>query len=317
MLTPAPAVIGLALGLAMTLLGSLWPALRAGRVSPMEALRPADVTGAQHQRPWVRTTIGAVLALGGSALVAYAAISEVPFDQVTGFALPMIGLVGGFTGFLGVLLLARLVIPPLIARLGSMLGRVIPGLSVAAALAGKNARQVPRRTTATASAVLVGVTLVVTVTVGAATAQSFIEEQFTAVELIDQVLSIALLLLAASVLVAVIGVSNTLSLSVLERRREAALLRALGMPKSAVASMVAIEALLLTLAALILGTALGLFYGWAGVNSLIVLDGVQIDLAIPWVRMAAIWLIAAVAALAAAWLPARNFSRTPPAEGLS
>lgn len=316
-LTPAPAVIGLALGLAMTLLGSLWPALRAGRVSPMEALRPADVTGAQHQRPWVRTTIGAVLALGGSALVAYAAISEVPFDQVTGFALPMIGLVGGFTGFLGVLLLARLVIPPLIARLGSMLGRVIPGLSVAAALAGKNARQVPRRTTATASAVLVGVTLVVTVTVGAATAQSFIEEQFTAVELIDQVLSIALLLLAASVLVAVIGVSNTLSLSVLERRREAALLRALGMPKSAVASMVAIEALLLTLAALILGTALGLFYGWAGVNSLIVLDGVQIDLAIPWVRMAAIWLIAAVAALAAAWLPARNFSRTPPAEGVS
>lgn len=316
-LTPAPAVIGLALGLAMTTLGSLWPALRAGRVSPMEALHPADVTSAERQRPWVRTTIGAVLALGGSALVVYAAISEGTIDQVTGFALPMIGLVGGFAGFLGVMLLCRLVIPPLIARLGSILGRVIPGLSVTAALAGKNARQVPGRTTATASAVLVGVTLVVTVTVGAATAQSFIEEQFTAVELIDQVLGIALLLLAASVLVAVIGVSNTLSLSVLERRREAALLRALGMPKSAVGSMVAIEGLLLTLAALILGTALGLFYGWAGVNSLIALDGVEIDFAIPWVRLAVIWLIAAVAALAAAWLPARNLSRTPPAAGLS
>lgn len=316
-LTPAPALIGLALGLGMTLLGSLWPALRAGRISPMEALRPADVTSAEHQRPWGRTTIGAVLALGGTALVVYAGISEGPFDQMTGFALPMIGLVGGFAGFLGVMLLARLVIPPLIARLGSILGRAIPRLSVTAALAGKNARQVPGRTTATASALLVGVTLVVTVTVGAATAQSFIEEQFTAVELIDQVLGIALLLLAASVLVAVIGISNTLSLSVMERRRETALLRALGMPKSAVGSMVTIEALLLTLAALILGTTLGLFYGWAGVNSLIALDGVEIDLAIPWVRMAVIWLIAAVAALAAAWLPARNLSRTPPAAGLS
>ncbi|GAB3845170.1 FtsX-like permease family protein [Nesterenkonia populi] len=317
MLTPAPAVIGVGLGLGMTLLGSLWPALRAGRISPMEALRPADVAGVQHRRPWARAAIGAVLVLGGSALVAYAGLSGGTFDQVTGLALPIIGLVGGFAGFLGVLLLARLIIPPLVARLGTALSRVAPGLSVTASLAGKNARQVPGRTTATASALLIGVTLVVTVTVGAATAQNFIEDQFTAVELIDQVLGIALLLLAASVLVAFIGVSNTLSLSVMERRREAALLRALGMPRSAVGSMVSVEALLLTLAALILGTTLGLFYGWAGVNALIALDGVDAHLAIPWARLAGIWLVAFGAALAAAWLPARSLSRTPPAAGLN
>lgn len=176
----------------------------------------------------------------------------------------------------------------------------------------------PRSSTAaTASALLVSVTLVVTFTVGAATTQAFLEEEFSDQGVIDQVLAVVLLLVAVSVLVAVIGVSNTLALSVMERRREAALLRALGMTRGAVGRMVSIEALLFALAALVLGTLLDAFFGWAGVSSLIVLEGADIGVALPWGRLALIWGAAFLAALTVAWLPARSLARTPPAQGLA
>ncbi|GAA1806874.1 ABC transporter permease [Nesterenkonia flava] len=136
-------------------------------------------------------------------------------------------------------------------------------------------------------------------------------------QLIDMVLLAVLGLLGASLFVAVIGVSNTLSLSVFERRREGALLRAMGMTRGALASTISIEAVLLAVVALILGTALGTLFGWAGVSVLVGLEEWEVSLEIPWLRMLAIWGVTVLAALLAAWVPARTLGRTAPAAGMS
>ena len=136
-------------------------------------------------------------------------------------------------------------------------------------------------------------------------------------ETIDMVLLIVLVLLGASVLVAVIGVSNTLSLSVLERRREAALLRAVGMNRRSVGQMITIEALLLAGVALLIGTVLAVFLGWAGVASLVAMPDWTVGVEIPWLRLAMLWGITLLAASFAALLPARALSKVEPAAGLS
>lgn len=315
-LTPAPALIAVLIGVGVTVFASAWPAVRSGRTSPMEALRPADLSSGGAAVPMVRTLAGVLFAVPGFGLTVYAAASEHYSDPVTGLEMPLLGIAGGMLTFFGTLLLGRLMIPVLVDRLGRLVGAVT-GLRPSAPLAGRTARQSPGRTTATASALLVGVTLVVTFTVGAATTQAFLEEEFSDQGMIDQVLAVVLLLVAVSVVVAIIGVSNTMALSVMERRREAALLRALGSTRGTMGRMVSIEALLLALVALLIGTALGTFFGWAGVSSLIALEEVSIGVAMPWGRLALIWCAAAGAALLAAWLPARSFAQTPPAQGLA
>lgn len=134
---------------------------------------------------------------------------------------------------------------------------------------------------------------------------------------IQAVLLVVLVLLAASVVVAVIGVSNTLALSVIERRREAALLRALGMSRGGVGSMVSIEALLMAGVALVLGTGLGVLFGWAGVSSLVSSDVLDVQLDVPLGELGIVWGLGLLAAVLAAAIPARTLSRTAPAAGLS
>ena len=135
--------------------------------------------------------------------------------------------------------------------------------------------------------------------------------------IINVVLAIVLVLLAASLVVAVVGVANTLSLSVMERRRETALLRAMGMTRSQVSWMVAVEALLMALVAIILGLVLGLLFSWAGISSLIQTNRIAITVGIPWGQIGAVIVAAILASLLASLIPARAVSRTKPAEGLS
>ncbi|WP_010525539.1 FtsX-like permease family protein [Nesterenkonia sp. F] len=134
---------------------------------------------------------------------------------------------------------------------------------------------------------------------------------------IQAVLLVVLVLLAASVIVAVIGVSNTLALSVIERRREAALLRALGMSRGGVGSMVSVEALLMAGVALVLGTGLGVLFGWAGVSSLVSSEVLTVQLDVPIGQLGVVWGLGLLAAVLAAAIPARKLSRTAPAAGLS
>ena len=451
--TVAAVLAGAGLGVGVTVISTALPAIRSGRIAPMEALRPADVVPAEASGSRLRVAAGAVLTAGGLAAVLGAALLN----------LALLGVAGAMIGFAGVLILCRPLVPRLISLLGRFWARVLPG-AVPAGIVANNARQTPGRIAATTSALLIGVTLVATMTVGATTAQKFMADELTdrypvdgaivapsssdiadaleaddvvtdtaefsgdlltagepedagnelvgvsssdllasgitrgdAVEVedmlqlgvaltgtgghggsdqeaseaydltptgesgeitlirisddatgadlsrlrsavdpfasevflepaemrasvgevVDTVLIVVLVLLAASVIVAVLGVSNTLALSVAERRREAALLRALGMTRSGVGSMISLEAVLMAAVALVLGSALGVYFGWAGVASLVGREDMSVALSVPWLRMGLIWAAAFAAALLAAAIPARAFSRTQPAAGLS
>lgn len=125
-------------------------------------------------------------------------------------------------------------------------------------------------------------------------------------------------MLAVSVLVALVGVTNTLALSVVERRRENALLRALGMTRASVRNMLSLEAILIGVSALILGILLGIFYGWAGFKAL-PLDGLSADsgLKIPWMQVLAISAAVSLAALLASIAPGRKAAKAHPVEAMA
>ena len=136
-------------------------------------------------------------------------------------------------------------------------------------------------------------------------------------KVIDAVLAIVVGLLAVSILVALVGVTNTLGLSVAERTRENGLLRALGMTKRGVQRMLALEALVIALAGSTLGLILGVGFGIVGTYAL-PLEGIdRTIIEMPWAILAAVAAGSVLAALIASWWPGRRASRTSPVEALA
>lgn len=115
-------------------------------------------------------------------------------------------------------------------------------------------------------------------------------------------------LLAMAVIVAVLGVINTLAMSVFERSQEIGMLRAIGLDRRAVKRMVRLESLVISLFGGVLGIGLGVFFGWAA-GELVGTRMATYELVLPWDRMAVFLLMAAgVGVLAALW-PARRAAR--------
>lgn len=135
-------------------------------------------------------------------------------------------------------------------------------------------------------------------------------------QVIDVLLAIVSALLAVAVLIALIGVANTLSLSVLERTRENSLLRALGLKKKQLRSMLATEAVLIGGVAALLGLVLGVAYGLLGARSALSSMGAM-TYEIPWWQLALVLLISIVAALLASVTPGRRAAKLSPVEGLA
>ncbi|MBJ2121722.1 ABC transporter permease [Arthrobacter sp. MSA 4-2] len=135
-------------------------------------------------------------------------------------------------------------------------------------------------------------------------------------EIIDLLLLIVTALLAVAVLIALIGVANTLSLSVLERRRENSLLRALGLTKAQLRGMLAVEAVLIAGVAALLGTVLGIGYGVLGAQSAL-RELATVQLSLPVGQIAAVLAVAVAAGLLASVLPARRAARLSPVAGLA
>lgn len=464
-----PAVVaGLVVGILLTAVAALVPARAATSVAPLAAMRPAEDAALDNRGGQVRLIIGSVLIVLGAMLLAYGAfIASLPV------ALP-----GGALTFLGLLLCASLFVP----RLVSAVGKLAAPAGVPGKLASLNAVRNPGRTTATASALLIGVTLVSMMLTGASTArgafESTLDEKYpvdvavqagnydagklaalksltgvgqvaqlpvvgvlggdtvlsgdsvygisgadatvmltakqnrvqpgqllmpkpvkatslpltvngadrtlpvanatsngfdamvnletipapagakeavwiklapgmSATGILDlrgqiaktldvedfavsggamekaafnQVIDILLLvvtgLLAVAVLIALIGVANTLSLSVLERTRENALLRALGLTKRGLRSMLAIEAVLVAGVAALIGVALGALYGWLGAQS--ALGGfATVQPSVPWLQLLLVVAVAALAGLAASVVPARRAAKLSPVAGLA
>lgn len=144
-------------------------------------------------------------------------------------------------------------------------------------------------------------------------------ERTSYTKIFDVLLLVGIGLLGVSVLIALVGVGNTLSLSVLERTRENALLRAMGLTRRQLRGMLAVESLLMALVAAALGIVLGLIYGWTGTSALMggqTVDG-GVEYAVPVTLLVAIAAVAAVAGLLASVLPARRAAKVAPAGALA
>ncbi len=114
-------------------------------------------------------------------------------------------------------------------------------------------------------------------------------------------------LLVLSIIIAMIGIANTLSLSINERTRELGLLRAVGMHRAQLRSSVRWEAVLISLLGTVVGLMLGLLVSWALISSL----GSQglTTFAVPVSSLALITIAAALLGTAASILPARRAAR--------
>lgn len=114
-------------------------------------------------------------------------------------------------------------------------------------------------------------------------------------------------LLGLAVVIAVLGIVNTLALSVIERTREVGLLRAVGLSRRQLRLMVRLEAVIVAVLGAVLGVAMGLAFGIA-LQRAIADQGIDV-LDIPWLRLALFVALAAVAGVLAAVLPARRAAR--------
>ncbi|RBY81278.1 ABC transporter permease [Blastococcus sp. TF02-09] len=124
---------------------------------------------------------------------------------------------------------------------------------------------------------------------------------------VDQLLLLINAMLVLSVLIAALGIVNTLAMSVIERTREIGLLRAVGLGRAQLRRMVRLEAVVISIYGAVLGLVLGTLFGVALSRSLA--DQGITELAVPVPRMVVFLLVAAVIGVLAAVGPARRAAR--------
>lgn len=125
--------------------------------------------------------------------------------------------------------------------------------------------------------------------------------------LIDQMLNMVYGLLALALVIAILGITNTLALSVHERRREVGFLRAVGATRSQVRRMIRWEAATIALFGTVLGVLIGINFATAFMKALE--DEGFTRIVIPLIQIGSFVVIAALAGLLAAALPARRAAR--------
>ncbi|GGU80106.1 hypothetical protein GCM10010211_52780 [Streptomyces albospinus] len=112
-------------------------------------------------------------------------------------------------------------------------------------------------------------------------------------------------LLGMSLIIAVLGVINTLAMSVFERRSEIGMLRAVGLDHGAVKRMIRLESVVISLFGAVAGVVLGLFIAWAAGDA-ITPDVQGCVMVVPWPRIALFLPLAALLGVLAASWPARR-----------
>lgn len=123
---------------------------------------------------------------------------------------------------------------------------------------------------------------------------------------LDNLLILLYALLGMSVVVALLGIVNTMSLSIYERTRELGLLRAVGMTSKQLRRTVRYESAIIALIGTLAGLGLGVFLGWAAFDAL----GLGYsDFTVPWGSLIAIGIAGLVAGLLSGILPARRAGR--------
>ncbi|HTO00963.1 MAG TPA: ABC transporter permease, partial [Microthrixaceae bacterium] len=150
---------------------------------------------------------------------------------------------------------------------------------------------------------------------GAPAAQTRQEYADEAAGQVQQLLGIVYVLLALSIVIALMGIANTLALSIHERTRELGLLRAIGQTRSQLRSMVRWESVIIALFGTVGGVGLGLFLAWGMIRSL-ASEGIT-GFSAPVGQLVVITLIGALAGVLAAIRPARRAAKLDVLEAIS
>jgi putative ABC transport system permease protein len=163
---PSTVLAALLVGLVVTLIAALVPAIRATRVPPLAALRDVaiDRSGASK----LRLAFGVVVLAVGGLLLSAAWTSDGDTDAVPGVGL------GAVLIIIGAIVIGPVLAGPTVRVLGAWLPRL---KGVTGRLARENAARSPRRTSATASALIIGVALVAFITVFAASAKESVSAE--------------------------------------------------------------------------------------------------------------------------------------------
>jgi len=128
------------------------------------------------------------------------------------------------------------------------------------------------------------------------------------------ILGIVFAMLSLSLIIALIGISNTLALNVFERTREIGLLRAVGTTRRQMRRIIRAEAILVALFGAMVGVLVGLAAGWALVSAL---EDEGFEFAVNWGTLALVLVIGLLAGIVAAVLPARRAARTDVLEAIA
>jgi putative ABC transport system permease protein len=127
---------------------------------------------------------------------------------------------------------------------------------------------------------------------------------------VDMALNIVYVLLALAILIAAMGIANTLSLSIHERRRELGLLRAVGQDRAQTRAMVRWESVIVSVFGTLCGVVLGAFLGWGLMRG--VADAGPTPLgafALPYTQLAVVLIVGGLAGVLAGIRPARRAAR--------
>lgn len=318
-----PVLLVPAVAVALTTWIGAWSgSRRVLTVTPLQAIagsapRSAGEATAARARP-----IGAIsLFIAGGVLLALGILVGLvsPLGVVVAFF-------GGILSFTGLALGSVLIMPRLLRLTGRLFGR-----SATARLAAQNALRYPERSSRMAIGVVMGVTLVVMFAVATESTKALMSASAGGAptpeitSLLDTFGAIMMGLVAVSAVIAGVGLVNLLTIGVVQRRRELGLLRALGLTSAQVRRVVLLEAVHVTITALVFGLVLGTLYGWIAAQSLFGSVPIPpewtsptfVAPALPWLPIAVVVVATAVLTLVAAVVPTRLATRVTAVEALA
>ncbi len=170
-LAPRTVVIGLTLGVVVTTLSALFPAIAASRVPPVAAMR-ADEVAPTERSMRMRAIVGGLVLVAGAVLIVSGLNNDTGNTTV---ALSSVGF-GALVMILGAYALSALVARPVAAVIGAPFARLF---GVSGKLAQRNAGRSPRRTSATSGAIMVGIALIALAAIMSASLQATIDDIFS------------------------------------------------------------------------------------------------------------------------------------------
>lgn len=285
------------------------------RVSPAAAMSDTAVAPVARRRTSVvRAALSLVMIVGGAAVLVLA-MTIAEGGTEAGFFVAFLGSVVAGTGLL---VGARFVIPWLVGSASRLLGT-----GPVAKVAGRNAVLDPLRTTRSTMGLVVGVTLVTTFASGLRALQQSVgswdlspAQEVQMHQILSTTTAVMIAIVVISAVISAVGFVSTMSLTVIQRRREIGLLRTLGLTRRQVRRMITLEAAALSGTAVAFGIALGLVFGSVGSQSLVggLTDGFVWGL--PWGILAVIAVAGVLLVLASARPPARRAIQVSPIEAL-